>query len=374
MIRLLICLMPTVLIACLCPAGTPQANFEDQGEWIGMISDPSYKVIPAGGCGSTTGRLVSETAGGRVYLCVDAEEREAPVLVDMDLDGAQRDENGAKEFEPGLVENVMRWTLRKEGGAPARGIATTVELGTDVTVDFKLRDFVQVGNGEVLVLGQRAWNGTGRHGENLSVFEYWVMDPPYGPGVSKSRWITDHRSSTSAIMDEVLLELGGVPVAQEPFESNASVLGFGSGASPVAFHNWSYSSFLRRDPVALEAFLPGGFVFVLSRDAQGKATTLHKLEPNKRWLETIVTSSRQHPMLAASVELDVIPIGDSTGYLLAAWGHGFTRMEGGEAKAQWVREVLCLEDRNGDGEFECEQVFRDHRAFHEYRFKLAAGQ
>ncbi len=68
--------------------------------------------------------------------------------------------------------------------------------------------------------------------------------------------------------------------------------------------------------------------------------------------------------------MNVLPVGESTGHLLSVSGNGFVRIKDGKQEIKLVRRVPCLEDLNGDGTFESEQVFEDSQALYLYHRAL----
>lgn len=340
-----------------------------------LVVDPSFEVLPPLECGSALGILVSESADARLFVDVEPEERE----IEPELEGQSADGERARMPEEWnssqLVENKMRWTLQRTsvGGGVQPGEVD--ENRFEFETSYKIRGAVAVGNGELLVLGDTGPRSS-FEAFRTTYIEYWVVDVPFGPGLSDDLWLPmrlseEYQKPTTSMeyiakpghIFDVPCEL--VTVDAAPGRQSASELPGTMGKLPL-YRKRAFLGSLRRAPVAMDVHTPGPFVFVLTRRRNHKATTLIKLEPGEDWRETIVTSSRQHPMLAASTQVEVFPVGGSTGYLLAVWGTGFGRTVNGQTETHFVRNVLCLEDLNGDGEFEAEQLFPNRSAFNRY--------
>jgi hypothetical protein len=341
--------------------------------------DPSFEVLPILGVGSLRGQLIAESGDTRVYLDIEAEEREMEPVIEGGVVVVDTPATSQAGDSANLEENMMRWTLERTKLSNGTGESECAESRFEFEVDYRIRGGVKVGNGEFLILGDGGVRRPNRFSPRTRI-DYWVVDYPYGPGLTDSLWLPmelgeEYRKPTTSM---------GFPAGRLSFHDRSCDLiqlpriesaaggrsASGAGDYLPVYRQKTYVWSLQRSPVALTAFVPGGLVFVLTRDPKTKGTTLHKLEPGKDWLETIVTSSLQHPILAASVEVEVLPVGGSSGYLLAVWGVGFGRLVDSKAENHWVRQVLCFGDLNGDGEFEFEQVFPDRGALHQYHLML----
>ncbi|MFT5200343.1 MAG: hypothetical protein ACI87O_003022 [Planctomycetota bacterium] len=337
------------LIACLFPQDRVYTRVYDDAALRRMIEDPSFEVLPVLGCGDARGQLIAETSDTLVYMDIEAQELEEEPQV---LEGGKQLQKVASATEPyktQLVENVIRWQVHVNEFSWEVEEMVWAEDAVDTEVQYKLRDLECLGHGQALVLGETA------KGESL--FESWVLEGVFGPKLPKDRWVPVGRFKRMLWLTN---------------SYDIDLRNTASDPGPSVGRKVVFQEDLGGLPVAMDAYLPGGLLFVLNRDSKSKATTLWKLEPRKAWAKEVLVTSTHLPMLAASVEVEVFPVGDSTGYLLAVWGGGFGKQTPEGFQSKHVREALCFEDLNGDGTFEAEQVFKDMRALRKYHAQLRA--
>ncbi len=312
------------------------------------ISDPTYKVFGVQG-NQGMGPLVFATRETRVYLGMWFEERELefdPSAPASELEAPSVD---PEDYMADIVENVIHWTIRKNPQIAGKSVGDWKEHVVNMEVPYKLRDVIGVGNGEALTLGLSKKGAT--------IFESWVFDGPNRPVANKDLWLPVDKFSSSMLLGK-------------PGDFDVDLSKPNGGLPPTVHRKVVMEKTYPGEPVAASAFLPTGTIFLLTRDSKTKATTLRKIETRKGWAETVIKTSAQLPSLAAAIEVDVLPVGESTGYLLSVSGEGFGRIKDGRNEIKLVRETLCLEDLNGDGTFEAEQVFEDWRGLYKYHRAL----
>ncbi len=321
---------------------TPQPANSD--ELTPFITDPTYEVLDVSGTPGM-GPLVFATLDTRVYLGIWAEEREVdPVTIGSKQDVPKTD---PKDYVPDIVENVIHWTIRKNPQVAGKDVYGWEDEVFDLEVPYKLRDVVRLSNGEALTLGMT------KKGE--TVIDSWVFDGANGLERGSKLWLPVKSFSRSLFLSNNFdLDL------KKP----------DGGLGPTVRRKIVKSFDFPGEPVGMDAYLPTGTLFLLTRDAKTKATTLRKIETRKGWAVTVLKTSAQLPSLAVATEVRVYPVGESTGYLLGAWGVGFWKMVDGRDQVKQVRTVLCLEDLNGDGTFETEQSFDDELALYHYHNRL----
>ncbi len=328
-------------------ATTQQGKASKASPLFKYINDPSFEVLGSLGCGGSLGLPVGKSDDMHVYMSIDGLERELEY---------EPGEPPIAEYKPdptlivnkyNTVENVIHWTVRVNPHVEGKGVADWKEDRVDIKVPYKLRDLVRVGEGEMLILGESVKGAT--------IIESWVLGAPVGPGPwsGKDLWIPVDRFTSGVLLSESFdVEISNRLATADP--------------GPIAFKKVVNEKTHPGQPVAFSAYLPKGLIFLLTRDEKTKATTLRKLETRNGWAESIIKTSAELPLLSSSVEVEVLPVGNSTGYLLAVWGLGFGRMVNDKPENKYVREALCLEDLNGDGVFETEQTFKDWHALYEY--------
>lgn len=308
------------------------------------ITDPSYEVLrlPQG-----SGPLVFATMETRVFLGIWSEEREEEHVQGAPTTEKKVPKVDPKDYVPDIVENVIHWSVRRNPQIAGKGHGDWPEESIDVEVPYRLRDVLRLANGEALTLGVSKKGAT--------VFESWVFDRPNRPVANKDLWLPVDKFSSGMFLTKSYDVDFSKP---DP------------GPSPKVRRKIVKEKIYPGEPVAASAFLPTGTIFLLTRNPKTKATTLRKIETRKGWAETVIKTSAQLPSLAAAIKVRVYPVGESIGYLLSVSGEGFARIVDGEQEIKWVRETLCLEDLNGDGVFEAEQVFEDWRGLYKYQRAL----
>ncbi len=308
------------------------------------ITDPTYEILDEVGMAGM-GPLVFATLDTRVYLGIWAEEREEdPGGIALEQSAPKTD---PKDYVPDIVENVIHWTIRRNPQVAGKDVYDWEDEVFDLEVPYKLRDVVRLSNGEALTLG------TTKKGE--TIIDSWVFKGVNGLKSDSKLWLPVEKFSRSfSLTKNFDLDL------KKP----------DGGLGPIVRRKIVKSLAFPGEPVAMDAYLPNGTLFLLTRDTKTKATTLRKIETRKGWAETVLKTSAQLPSLAVATEVGVYPVGKSTGYLLGAWGVGFWKMVDGRDQVKLVSTALCLEDLNGDGTFETEQSFENELALHRYHNRL----